>query len=171
MFPQLIFEQKSTPFWHLSSKLHHSGTVVLFIFLRIGPNWKKPSEISPPLICSGSEFESRRGSLKLISVLPKRHTFNFPSAVILSRLQVPQKLSVIELINPTVPWNIKKDAAIKIFSSFSKNSWSEVISILEQNLIRQKNYYVQMWNFWCHKLHGKGFLCYFWTYFHFWIPL
>lgn len=40
-----------------------------------------------------------------ISVRPKRQTLMFPSAVILRRLQVPQKLSVIEVMNPIWPLN------------------------------------------------------------------
>ena len=45
----------------------------------------------------------RRWSLRFISVLPKRQTFRFPSAVNLRRLQVPQKLSLIEVMKPTLP--------------------------------------------------------------------
>ena len=55
------------------------------------------------LMSSSDTFGFRRWSLRFISVLPKRQTFKFPSAVNLRRLQVPQKLSLIEVMKPTLP--------------------------------------------------------------------
>ena len=55
------------------------------------------------LMSSSDTCGFRRWSLRFISVLPKRQTFRFPSAVNLRRLQVPQKLSLIEVMKPTLP--------------------------------------------------------------------
>ena len=46
---------------------------------------------------------SLRGSRRLSSVFPNKHTFRFPSAVRRNRLQDPQKFSVIDVINPIRP--------------------------------------------------------------------
>ena len=46
---------------------------------------------------------SLRGSRRLSSVFPNKHTFKFPSAVRRNRLQDPQKFSVIDVIKPIRP--------------------------------------------------------------------
>ena len=46
---------------------------------------------------------SLRGSRRLSSVFPNKHTFRFPSAVRRNRLQDPQKFSVIDVIKPIRP--------------------------------------------------------------------
>ena len=46
---------------------------------------------------------SLRGSRRLSSVFPNKHTFKFPSAVRRNRLQDPQKFSVIDVIKPMRP--------------------------------------------------------------------
>lgn len=46
---------------------------------------------------------SLRGSRRLSSVFPNKHTFRFPSAVRRNRLQDPQKFSVIDVIKPMRP--------------------------------------------------------------------
>ena len=46
---------------------------------------------------------SLRGSRRLSSVFPNKHTFKFPSAVKRNRLQDPQKFSVIDVIKPIRP--------------------------------------------------------------------
>ena len=46
---------------------------------------------------------SLRGSRRLSSVFPNKHTFRFPSAVRRNRLQDPQKFSVIDVMKPMRP--------------------------------------------------------------------
>jgi hypothetical protein len=48
---------------------------------------------------------SRNIAFKFTSEFPKRHTFMLPSARIRNLLQVPQKCSDIEVINPNLPTN------------------------------------------------------------------
>lgn len=52
---------------------------------------------------SSSEHPALIASLRDTSVLPKRHTFRLPSAVIRSRLHVPQKCWLMDVMKPTWP--------------------------------------------------------------------
>jgi hypothetical protein len=62
---------------------------------------KKRTLLTNSLISIPVNSGFRRGSLSPTSVFPNRQTFRFPSAVNLSRLHVPQKFSVMEVMKPT----------------------------------------------------------------------
>ena len=64
---------------------------------------------------------SLRWSRRFISVFPNRQTLRFPSAVSLKRLQVPQKLSLIEVMKPTRPQKpgTCQDFEVSFLASFS----------------------------------------------------
>ena len=69
------------------------------------------------------------------SVLPKRHTFKLPSAVIRKRLHEPQKCSDIDVIKPIWPTKFGTLYAFEVsFSPFGKASMSGYFFLIIVNI-------------------------------------
>lgn len=72
---------------------------------------------------SESESPPLRASRRLRLSSPKRQTFKFPSDVMRRRLHVPQKCSLIDVMNPTLTWKDERAES----QHTMKHIWSEYL--------------------------------------------